>query len=101
MVDYKVTVYTQDVALAGTVDNIYVTLVGTSGESEHTKLKKLLHKFSRGDVSLTLLSGCIEASFTASCDHSSTSKKEKRKSTMDVGMNKVFFATIYHIDLQF
>ncbi|KAF6726834.1 Arachidonate 15-lipoxygenase B [Oryzias melastigma] len=57
MVDYKVTVYTQDVALAGTVDNIYVTLVGTSGESEHTKLKKLLHKFSRGDVS----------SFTVTC----------------------------------
>ncbi|XP_068445150.1 polyunsaturated fatty acid lipoxygenase ALOX15B-like [Clinocottus analis] len=59
MVNYKVTVYTGNLATAGTFNSISIKLVGTDGESEHTWLISIKWAFSfiRGAVS----------SFTVSC----------------------------------
>uniref|UniRef100_A0A3P9MDS7 Arachidonate 15-lipoxygenase type B n=1 Tax=Oryzias latipes TaxID=8090 RepID=A0A3P9MDS7_ORYLA len=37
---YQVTVSTEDVAFAGTIDDVYITLVGQDGSSKHVKLDK-------------------------------------------------------------
>uniref|UniRef100_A0A8C7WX43 PLAT domain-containing protein n=1 Tax=Oryzias sinensis TaxID=183150 RepID=A0A8C7WX43_9TELE len=47
-VEYQVTVSTEDVAFAGTIDDVYITLVGQDGSSEQVKLPS---PFRRGDVS--------------------------------------------------
>uniref|UniRef100_A0A3B3HTD5 Uncharacterized protein n=1 Tax=Oryzias latipes TaxID=8090 RepID=A0A3B3HTD5_ORYLA len=50
-VEYQVTVSTEDVAFAGTIDDVYITLVGQDGSSEQVKLDKSKSAFHRGDVS--------------------------------------------------
>ncbi|XP_075947441.1 polyunsaturated fatty acid lipoxygenase ALOX15B-like [Anarhichas minor] len=60
MVDYTVTVYTGDLAFAGTFNNVYIKLVGTDGESEHTWLERL-----KGVISFS--TAAVVASFTVSC----------------------------------
>ncbi|XP_042341738.1 polyunsaturated fatty acid lipoxygenase ALOX15B-like isoform X2 [Plectropomus leopardus] len=59
MVDYEVTVSTVDIATATTFNNVFIKLVGTEGESEHTWLISLKGalSFIRGAVS----------TFTVSC----------------------------------
>ncbi|XP_056264557.1 arachidonate 12-lipoxygenase, 12R-type-like [Pseudoliparis swirei] len=56
MVNYKVTIYTGNLATAGTFGNVSIKLVGTHGESKRTRLKGAF-AFFRGAVS----------SFTVSC----------------------------------
>ncbi|XP_075947443.1 polyunsaturated fatty acid lipoxygenase ALOX15B-like [Anarhichas minor] len=53
MVDYTVTVYTGDIANAGTFNNVYIKLVGTDGESKQTWLTSYIWNLSfiRGAVS--------------------------------------------------
>uniref|UniRef100_H2MRU3 Arachidonate 15-lipoxygenase type B n=1 Tax=Oryzias latipes TaxID=8090 RepID=H2MRU3_ORYLA len=46
-----VTVSTEDVAFAGTIDDVYITLVGQDGSSKHVKLDKSKFAFHKGDVS--------------------------------------------------
>uniref|UniRef100_A0A3P9HCY4 Lipoxygenase domain-containing protein n=1 Tax=Oryzias latipes TaxID=8090 RepID=A0A3P9HCY4_ORYLA len=55
--EYQVTVYTQDMAYAGTKDDVYITLVGKRGSSQHGKLGRNKFFFHRGD----------ESTFTVSC----------------------------------
>uniref|UniRef100_A0A3P9IZ88 Lipoxygenase domain-containing protein n=1 Tax=Oryzias latipes TaxID=8090 RepID=A0A3P9IZ88_ORYLA len=50
--EYQVTVYTQDMAYAGTKDDVYITLVGKRGSSQHGKLGRNKFFFHRGDVSI-------------------------------------------------
>uniref|UniRef100_A0A3B3I9Q9 PLAT domain-containing protein n=1 Tax=Oryzias latipes TaxID=8090 RepID=A0A3B3I9Q9_ORYLA len=50
-VEYQVTVSTEDVAFAGTIDDVYITLVGQDGSSEQVKLDKSKSAFHKGDVS--------------------------------------------------
>ncbi|XP_023814582.1 arachidonate 8S-lipoxygenase [Oryzias latipes] len=49
--EYQVTVSTEDVAFAGTIDDVYITLVGQDGSSKHVKLDKSKFAFHKGDVS--------------------------------------------------
>uniref|UniRef100_H2MR43 Arachidonate 15-lipoxygenase type B n=1 Tax=Oryzias latipes TaxID=8090 RepID=H2MR43_ORYLA len=56
-VEYQVTVSTEDVAFAGTIDDVYITLVGQDGSSEQVKLDKSKSAFHRGD----------ESTFTVTC----------------------------------
>uniref|UniRef100_A0A3B3HHF6 Lipoxygenase domain-containing protein n=1 Tax=Oryzias latipes TaxID=8090 RepID=A0A3B3HHF6_ORYLA len=49
--EYQVTVYTQDMAYAGTKDDVYITLVGKRGSSQHGKLGRNKFFFHRGDAS--------------------------------------------------
>uniref|UniRef100_A0A3P9HDB8 Arachidonate 15-lipoxygenase type B n=1 Tax=Oryzias latipes TaxID=8090 RepID=A0A3P9HDB8_ORYLA len=49
--EYQVTVSTEDVAFAGTIDDVYITLVGQDGSSEDVKLDKSKFAFHKGDVS--------------------------------------------------
>uniref|UniRef100_A0A3B3IPT9 Lipoxygenase domain-containing protein n=1 Tax=Oryzias latipes TaxID=8090 RepID=A0A3B3IPT9_ORYLA len=51
MAEYQVTVYTQDMAYAGTKDDVYITLVGKRGSSQHGKLGRNKFFFHRGDAS--------------------------------------------------
>ncbi|XP_026208082.1 arachidonate 15-lipoxygenase B-like [Anabas testudineus] len=62
MVYYEVIVYTSNREGAVTLNDVFIKLVGTIGESKRTKLKseKLTSGFSQGEVS----------SFTVSCDTS-------------------------------
>ncbi len=55
MPEYKVDVTTGDNALSGTFDHIYITLVGTQGESEKTELDNVGLDFKTGMVSYILL----------------------------------------------
>uniref|UniRef100_A0A3P9L129 Lipoxygenase domain-containing protein n=1 Tax=Oryzias latipes TaxID=8090 RepID=A0A3P9L129_ORYLA len=57
MAEYQVTVYTQDMAYAGTKDDVYITLVGKRGSSQHGKLGRNKFFFHRGD----------ESTFTVTC----------------------------------
>ncbi|KAK9540482.1 hypothetical protein VZT92_002932 [Zoarces viviparus] len=59
MVDYIVTVYTGDLAFAGTFNNVYIKLVGTDGESKRTWLENL-----KGAINFFREA---ESSFTVSC----------------------------------
>ncbi|KAM4746625.1 LOW QUALITY PROTEIN: arachidonate 12-lipoxygenase, 12R-type-like [Anableps anableps] len=59
MVTYKVTVYTGDVAHASTFHNVWITVVGTDGQSDHTKLSDNLAFFHKGSV-LTFNVECTE-----------------------------------------
>ncbi|XP_034400084.1 arachidonate 12-lipoxygenase, 12R-type-like [Cyclopterus lumpus] len=59
MVNYNVTVYTANLATAGTFSNVSIKLVGTDGESEHTWLISL-------KWALSFLRGAV-SSFTVSC----------------------------------
>lgn len=54
MLDYEVTVYTANRAVATTLNHIYIKLVGTGGESERKLLLSLRgpSAFVRGAVSL-------------------------------------------------
>uniref|UniRef100_A0A3P9MCZ8 Lipoxygenase domain-containing protein n=1 Tax=Oryzias latipes TaxID=8090 RepID=A0A3P9MCZ8_ORYLA len=54
--EYQVTVYTQDMAYAGTKDDVYITLVGKRGSSQHGKLGRNKFFFHRGDVSIDHMS---------------------------------------------
>uniref|UniRef100_A0A8C2XP58 Uncharacterized protein n=1 Tax=Cyclopterus lumpus TaxID=8103 RepID=A0A8C2XP58_CYCLU len=56
MVHYKVTIYTGNIATAGTFNNVSIKLVGTNGESKRTRLNGAF-AFIKGAVS----------SFTVSC----------------------------------
>uniref|UniRef100_A0A3P9MEZ7 Arachidonate 8S-lipoxygenase n=1 Tax=Oryzias latipes TaxID=8090 RepID=A0A3P9MEZ7_ORYLA len=56
-VEYQVTVSTEDVAFAGTIDDVYITLVGQDGSSEQVKLDKSKSAFHKGD----------ESTFTVTC----------------------------------
>ncbi|XP_030609359.1 arachidonate 15-lipoxygenase B-like [Archocentrus centrarchus] len=58
MVQYDVTVFTGDLAWAGTSNSVYIKLVGTEGESERTHLWKLLH---------TPFHSGAKSEFTVSC----------------------------------
>ncbi|TNN25695.1 Hydroperoxide isomerase ALOXE3 [Liparis tanakae] len=49
MVNYKVTIYTGNLATAGTFNNVSIKLVGTHGESKRTRLKGSF-AFFRGAV---------------------------------------------------
>ncbi len=51
MAEYKLEVTTGDTKNAGTWDNIYVTLFGTAGQSERTKLDNYGVDFATGTVS--------------------------------------------------
>ncbi|RVE68846.1 hypothetical protein OJAV_G00095820 [Oryzias javanicus] len=55
--EYQVTVYTQNVAFAGTKNDVYITLVGKRGTSKHQKLERNNFFFHRGD----------ESTFTVTC----------------------------------
>ncbi|KAK7907778.1 hypothetical protein WMY93_016390 [Mugilogobius chulae] len=50
MVIYKLTVTTGNMSYAGTWDMVYVTLIGTEGESKRTELDNIGFDFSRGKV---------------------------------------------------
>uniref|UniRef100_H2MRU6 Arachidonate 15-lipoxygenase type B n=1 Tax=Oryzias latipes TaxID=8090 RepID=H2MRU6_ORYLA len=63
-VEYQVTVSTEDVAFAGTIDDVYITLVGQDGSSEQVKLDKSKSAFHRGDVSRK---HWFESTFTVTC----------------------------------
>uniref|UniRef100_A0A3P9MCJ5 Lipoxygenase domain-containing protein n=1 Tax=Oryzias latipes TaxID=8090 RepID=A0A3P9MCJ5_ORYLA len=52
--EYQVTVYTQDMAYAGTKDDVYITLVGKRGSSQHGKLGRNKFFFHRGDSTFTV-----------------------------------------------
>ena len=56
MVDYEVTVYTTNYALAATFDNVYIKLVGSEGESNRTWLYGIIGSLAlfKGEVSLEL-----------------------------------------------
>uniref|UniRef100_A0A3B3HQX4 Lipoxygenase domain-containing protein n=1 Tax=Oryzias latipes TaxID=8090 RepID=A0A3B3HQX4_ORYLA len=54
MAEYQVTVYTQDMAYAGTKDDVYITLVGKRGSSQHGKLGRNKFFFHRGDSTFTV-----------------------------------------------
>ncbi|XP_077426909.1 polyunsaturated fatty acid lipoxygenase ALOX15B-like [Vanacampus margaritifer] len=54
MVNYTVTVYTGNRITAGTVNNVYIKMVGTDGKSNRTWLKSLVT--SRGSVSTCTVS---------------------------------------------
>uniref|UniRef100_A0A3B3HVK4 Lipoxygenase domain-containing protein n=1 Tax=Oryzias latipes TaxID=8090 RepID=A0A3B3HVK4_ORYLA len=60
-VEYQVTVSTEDVAFAGTIDDVYITLVGQDGSSEQVKLDKSKSAFHRGDVSRKHWFVCLRA----------------------------------------
>ena len=51
MAEYKLEVSTGNQAFAETIDCIYVTLIGTEGESERTNLDKFGIDFIAGTVS--------------------------------------------------
>uniref|UniRef100_A0A8C6SKY2 Si:dkey-17e16.9 n=1 Tax=Neogobius melanostomus TaxID=47308 RepID=A0A8C6SKY2_9GOBI len=55
MATYKVEVRTGDMAHAGTIDHIWVTLIGTEGQSEKTKLDVWGRDFRVGSVNPGLL----------------------------------------------
>ncbi|XP_030612198.1 hydroperoxide isomerase ALOXE3-like [Archocentrus centrarchus] len=48
MMNYEVTVFTGNLAFATTFNNVYIKLVGTDGESKHTRLTKWKPSFYRG-----------------------------------------------------
>ena len=54
MVDYEVTVFTANIDYAGTLNNVYIELVGTEKNSERELLMDYLRtwNFIRGAVSL-------------------------------------------------
>lgn len=54
MVKYEVTVFTGNLTFAGTLNNVYIKMVGTDGESHHTHLIDIRGAlaFSTGAVSL-------------------------------------------------
>lgn len=51
MAEYKLEVTTGNMMTAGTFDHIYVTLIGTGGESERTELDNFGVDFQTGMVS--------------------------------------------------
>uniref|UniRef100_A0A3P9H7B1 Lipoxygenase domain-containing protein n=1 Tax=Oryzias latipes TaxID=8090 RepID=A0A3P9H7B1_ORYLA len=51
MVDYKVTVWTDNASPSFTLHLVYITLHGTKGKSESTSLGHLSESFSKGNVS--------------------------------------------------
>lgn len=51
MAEYKLEVTTGDMKYAGTMDTIYITLFGTEGKSDRTKLDNLGIDFTSGKVS--------------------------------------------------
>lgn len=60
MVTYEVTVFTGNMVTATTFNNVFVKLVGTDGESDHTWLLgfKGAASFYKGAVSLDYLALC-------------------------------------------
>lgn len=66
MINYEVTVFTGNLALASTFNNVYITLVGTDGESKCIDLTSWKPSFFRGQVSLKPL--CILKLFKTTCD---------------------------------
>ena len=51
MAQYKVTVFTGSIAQAGTMNKLYIKLVGAEGESDHRWLANLKGGFYQGAVS--------------------------------------------------
>ncbi|XP_026016757.1 hydroperoxide isomerase ALOXE3-like [Astatotilapia calliptera] len=56
MINYEVTVFTGNLALASTFNNVYITLVGTDGESKRIDLTSWKPSFFRGQVSHFIVS---------------------------------------------
>uniref|UniRef100_A0A3P9C0N0 Lipoxygenase domain-containing protein n=1 Tax=Maylandia zebra TaxID=106582 RepID=A0A3P9C0N0_9CICH len=96
MINYEVTVFTGNLALASTFNNVYITLVGTDGESKRIDLTSWKPSFFRGQVSLKPL--CILKLFK-------TTYKQKRflqdswypaKVEVKSPKNKTYHFPIYH-----
>ena len=60
MAQYKVTVFTGGIAQAGTMNQLYIKLVGAEGESDHRWLANLKGGFYQGAVSQhSLFKQCV------------------------------------------
>ncbi|XP_036066676.1 arachidonate 12-lipoxygenase, 12R-type isoform X1 [Oryzias melastigma] len=56
MVDYKVTIWTEDAQPSFLLHSVYITLFGTEGESECMILRQWIHTFSKGNKSTSTVS---------------------------------------------